>query len=391
MPETMTFEERIRAVLSGRLPDRVPFVPLLYYFAAAFAGTPTREFLTDMGAYRKAMDACFWEVGPWDAIYTLPFTMDAPDFDITWGGGVGMRPVLPEGETEGVQVLQAPESETLMVAEDYRRILSADFPGPAYPLLRFMVDLISRYSGLAPEKVWTRRLGRNGLKLAVKWMLELERWRIRGVPYFLGFSLEAPFDVFSMARGLTGFSLDLYRRADEIADASLKLAGSVAHLAWLACTATRIDRFLLLTHRSSNDFISPKVFAEAALPSIKLIAERLSAKGIVFGMHMDGNWDGNLEMMTDLPADTYFQFDGSTDIFRAREVLGDRYTIMGDVHSNMLALASASEVEDYCRRLISEVGAKGRFILSSGCEVPTNARPENVRRIIETVKRYGRY
>ncbi|MHB8895710.1 MAG: uroporphyrinogen decarboxylase family protein [Candidatus Geothermincolia bacterium] len=392
MPSLMSFEERLSTVLRGEVPDRVPFIPLLYYFAASYSGIPTREFLTDMRSYRKAMDSCFWEVGPWDAIYTLPFTMDAPNYDITWGGGLGMKPVLPTGETGAVQVLQAPESESLMEPEDYALIKTFDFPGKAYPLLRFMAELISRYTGMEPGAgLLLRRFIPGVARLGARWVLELERWRLRGVPYFISFSVEAPFDVFSMSRGLTGFALDLYRRPDEIGEASLELARSIAFLAHLACVATGVKRFLLLTHRSSNDFISPGVFEKLAFPSIKLIAEYLADRCISFGMHMDGNWGRNLEIMTDLPENTYFQFDGCTDIFRAREVLGDKYVIMGDVHPNMLALAGPSEVEEYCRRLIDEVGANGRFILSSGCEVPTNAKPENLRRIIETVKTYGRY
>ncbi len=133
------------------------------------------------------------------------------------------------------------------------------------------------------------------------------------------------------------------------------------------------------------------MFEELAYPSIQYVAEYLSRHGISFGMHMDGNWDKNLPIMADLPANTFFQFDGCTDIFRARSVLGDRHVIMGDVNSNMLALAGEAEVEEYCRKLIEKVGAKGRFILSSGCEVPTNARPENLRAIIEIARMYGRY
>lgn len=392
MPPAMTFEERLETVLGGRVPDRVPCIPLVYYFAGSFAGVPTREFLTSMKSYRKAMDACFWEVGPWDAMYPLPITMDAPDFEITWGAGLGMRPSLPSGDPGDQGIMQATETEPLMGPDDYSSILGYDFPGKAYPLLRFMVELVARFCGEEPGPgFWVRRFIPHGLRLAGKFGVELERWRIRGVPFFVGFSLEAPFDTFSMARGLTGFSIDLHRRGEEIRDATLKLAESMAYVARLACGITRNRRFLLLTHRSSNDFISPRHFERYAYPSVKYIAEYLASHGIAFGMHMDGNWDRNIEIMTDLPEGTYFQFDGRTDIFRAREILGDGFTLMGDVSANMLAFGSRTEVEDYCRRLIEEIGRNGRFILSSGCEVPSDAKPENVKAMIDSVKRFGRY
>jgi len=392
MPSAMKLEQRLDTVLHGGIPDRVPCIPLLYYFAAHYTGTPYRDFLTDMATYRAAMDACFWEVGPWDAMYPLPTTMDAPDFDITWGAGVGMKPALAAGGDGDELVMQLPETETLMEAGDYACIIANRFPGKIQPLLRFMGELVARLSEVeADTGFWAGRFVPHLFRLAARWVFELERWRVRGVPFFITFSLEAPFDTFSMARGLMEFSMDLHRRGEEIREASLRLSRGVALAARLSCAATRTRRFLLLVHRSSNDFISSVQFERYAYPALKHIAGYLDSHGILFGMHCDGNWDLNLELMTDLPADTYFQFDGSTDIFRARRVLGGRYTIMGDVPPDMLTIGSQSEVEEYCRRLIREVGREGRFILSSGCEVPSNARPENVRAMIGTAKSHGRY
>ena len=392
MATVMTPEKRLRTVLRGELPDRVPCVPLIYYFAASYAGVPFRDFLTSMNSYRAAYDTCFWQVGPWDAIYPLPFTMDAPDYDITWGAGVGMKPEVPSGDSDESQILQAPEAETLMEADDYAKIMGFNFPGKAYPMVRFMVELVSRFDKREPDwRFWLGSFIPHVLNLGLNWAIELERWRIKHVPMFISFSLEAPFDTFSMARGLTGFAIDLHKRGEEIRDAALKIAKSMAFAARLICVGTRNRRFLLLLHRTSNDFISPKQFELYAYPGVKYIADYLDSHGMIFGMHCDGNWDLNLEIMTDLPENTYFQFDSTTDIFRAREVLGDRFNIMGDVSADMLALAGPAEVEEYCLKLIREVGKKGRFILSSGCEVPSNAKPENVKIMIDTAKKHGWY
>lgn len=392
MATEMTREQRLDTVLHGGIPDRVPCVPLIYYFAARYARVPIRDFLLSMKAYREAIDRCFWELGPWDGMFPLPFTMDAPDWDITWGAGVGMKPEVPSGDGDDMQMLQAPESETLMVEEDYRKIMSFDFPGRTYPLARFMVELVSRYSEKEPNPAfWFSHFIPHAIKLGINWSVETERLRLKGVPMFMSFSLEAPFDTFSMARGLTGFAIDLHRRGEEIRDAALKLADSMAFSAMLVCKGARNLRFLLLLHRTSNDFISPKQFEQYAYPGIKHIADYLDSHGIIFGMHCDGNWDLNLEIMTSLPRNTYFQFDSTTDIFRARKVLGEKFNIMGDVSADMLALANPSEVEEYCLRLIREVGRNGRFILASGCEVPSNAKPENVKMMIDTAKKHGRY
>ena len=48
----------------------------------------------------------------------------------------------------------------------------------------------------------------------------------------------------------------------------------------------------------------------------------------------------------------------------------------------MLAFAEPAEVTDYCKKLMREIGAEGRFILGAGCEVPPNAKSENVRAML---------
>lgn len=63
--------------------------------------------------------------------------------------------------------------------------------------------------------------------------------------------------------------------------------------------------------------------------------------------------------------------------------------IMGDVPAALLKLGEPDEVDEYCRRLITELGADGGFILSTGCTLPLDAKPENVRAMIRSVSRYG--
>ncbi|MBU1670356.1 MAG: hypothetical protein KKF41_11800 [Actinobacteria bacterium] len=389
---TMTFEQRLSTVLAGRVPDRVPCIPLVYYFAASVAGISAYELISSMSAYRSAIDACFWEAGPFDAMYPLPISMDYPDFNVTYVGGTGLKPVMPRGPEDPTAMLQTPETQTLMAEDDYRAISESDAPGPAGPLLEYMVRLIARNHGEEPGYgVLARRFLPSFAILAGRWLAEMARWRRRGVPFFMSFGFEAPFDTFSMARGVTDISLDLKRRPDEVREAALRMASGMAFIAWMACTFTRVPRFLLMLHRTSNDFISPRQFAEVCYPGVKLIADYLAERGISFSMHCDGNWDANLEIMTTLPENSCFQFDGATDIFRASEVLGDRYVIMGDVDAGMLAYSEPEEVEAYCARLIKEVGANGRFILSSGCELPMNARLENVQAMVRAARTHGRY
>ena len=370
-------------MLDGEIPDRVPCIPLVYYFAATYAGVPYRDFTRSMAAYRRAMTRCFEEVGPWDAMYPLPVTMDAPRYEIVWGAGVGLKPADSDGSDDETQTFQFTESGGLIKAEDYERIAGFSSRLPELPYLSFLELLVARTADRKPGfRFWTGYLLPQIARFGARWAAEVTRWRLKRVPFFPGFSLEAPFDTFSMARGIEDFSVDIFRRGDELEAAVMKLARSYAAIAKHVCRVIRIPNFLLLVHRSSNDFISPAHYKRFCHPGIKLIADELANDGIVMAMHCDGDWTLNFEHMTDLPPNTVLQLDGFSDIRHARAVLGDRLTLMGDVRPDLLSFGEPSEVEAYCTELIRDVGSDGHFILSSGCEVPPNAKVENVRAMI---------
>jgi uroporphyrinogen-III decarboxylase len=73
--------------------------------------------------------------------------------------------------------------------------------------------------------------------------------------------------------------------------------------------------------------------------------------------------------------------DGETDLFKAKDVLGDHTCLMGDVPATMQCLGSRDEVYEYSARLIRELGPEG-FILQSGCDIAPNAKLENIRAMV---------
>jgi uroporphyrinogen-III decarboxylase len=73
--------------------------------------------------------------------------------------------------------------------------------------------------------------------------------------------------------------------------------------------------------------------------------------------------------------------DGETDIFKAKKILGNHMCLMGDVSASMLYLDEPEDVFDYSAKLIRMLGPEG-FILQSGCDIPANAKLENVRAMV---------
>ena len=52
----------------------------------------------------------------------------------------------------------------------------------------------------------------------------------------------------------------------------------------------------------------------------------------------------------------------------------------------MLWTGTPDDVSAYCDTLINMGMKKGGFMLGSGCEVPLNAKPENIKAMIDSVR-----
>ena len=79
-----------------------------------------------------------------------------------------------------------------------------------------------------------------------------------------------------------------------------------------------------------------------------------------------------------------------TDIFRAKEILGDTMCLCGNMPLTLLRAGTADEIEDYARRLIDVVGKDGGFIMSSNT-VLDDADPDRVKLWIDFTRKYGIY
>jgi uroporphyrinogen-III decarboxylase len=79
-----------------------------------------------------------------------------------------------------------------------------------------------------------------------------------------------------------------------------------------------------------------------------------------------------------------------TDIFRAKEVLGDHMCIQGGVPPTILQTGSPQDIEELCKKLIKVVGKNGGFILGPGSAIDY-AKSANIKAMVDSVKKYGWY
>jgi uroporphyrinogen-III decarboxylase len=91
----------------------------------------------------------------------------------------------------------------------------------------------------------------------------------------------------------------------------------------------------------------------------------------------------------DMPCGKAVYWFERTDIYRAKEVLGDTVCIRGNVSPSLMTTGSPEEVDASCRQLIEKVGRDGGFILDTAFGIPDEAPVENVRAMYHSVRKYS--
>jgi uroporphyrinogen decarboxylase len=374
----MNAHKRIEAAIKLQpLPGgEVPVAPLIITFTARLAGMKQAEIFSSVKAWRLAVDRVIDRIGPPDMYFAI-FPRDVPFSE-------GLHYKLPGRELGEDELFQLIEEE-VMLREDYERILK---DGYARWNLDYFVRLDpSLPAGARGRLILTLKFIRMGLRIRGN-AARLEK---RGVPPAFYGAIYPPFDFFSLARSINKFSLDLYdcpELVQKACEASLEPALASSMQPLMATGGKRVNIYPM---RSSATFINPKMFEKFALEHLKRMTEFFVKKGITPVLHCDANWTPLLPYFRELPqASCILELDEDTDIFKAKQILGDWMCLKGNVSAQLLAFGEVGEVEAYCEKLIREVGRGGGFILGSGCEVPLNARPENVQAMIRVARGWGR-
>jgi uroporphyrinogen-III decarboxylase len=372
--DSMTSDERVWAAIRLERPDRTPVIPtLLPEPAAGLAGVSQAEIANESGASVRAVFQVFDEYGGWDN----PYPASYKPIQLQAAGIFPMRMKIPGRELAEDVPFQLDEAEILQ-PEDYEKIADEGFE-------RFyQEDFIWRISDLTPDELsieMNDMAAGGGLFLG-----ECAQRNLR--PFFLGSGLH-PFFTLSLMRSMVAFTQDVYFRPEPVERAIARMTDDLIAERIDFIKKSGIDLWLLTEERAGGYFFPPRFFERFWWPQTKRIVEACWSEGIVTLFHLDTCWDKNIAYFRELPrGSVILELDGTTDIFAAKKALRDHACLKGDLSAALLSIGTPDEVEDYCKRLISEVGADGGFILGSGCSVPPTARPENFRAMIETGKRH---
>lgn len=373
IPETMTRRERVEAAIALEIPDRVPVMPLMFSFQFRHRGMNYVEAWRDLDkAFQATLDT-FDDLGGFDIL---------PKTNMYWpllGGRFSqapMRALIPGKQLPEDSWIQIDE-RGLFSRDDYDRIASVGWNA-------FWDEHFEEMSGKSIEK---EKVVQNAL--LERYCREMQVCEERGIPVLLGTTVDSVLMAFSISRTMTQFIIDLYEVPDKVQAAMDASCDDLIQNALDTIAITKRPLAWIVLERGSGSICSLDMFERFEWPYLQRYVDAFASEGITSWFHLDTDWSLNLPYFRKLPkGKCVADLDGTTDIFRANEILGGHMCISGDVPASLLTLGRPDEVQNYCRRLIDVVGKDGGFILSTGCECPIDARFENVKIMIETAKCY---
>lgn len=212
-----------------------------------------------------------------------------------------------------------------------------------------------------------------------------------GYPVAFGAFCKAPFDTLGdTLRGTQPILKDMYRRPEKLLEALDVVADFTIKSLLTAPNAANIFMVTYPLHKGADGWMSQKQFDTFYWPSLKKVMDAFIKEGLIQNMFAEGGFNSRLETINEFPKGSVCWYFDRTDMFKAKEVLGAKCAIQGNVPSSLVITGNPADMKAYCRKLIEECGKGGGFILSAGA-VADNPRLENLRAMVEAVNEYGYY
>jgi uroporphyrinogen-III decarboxylase len=212
-----------------------------------------------------------------------------------------------------------------------------------------------------------------------------------GFPNILGGFTKAPFDTIGdTLRGTRGIIMDMYRQPEKLLEALEAITPIMINMGLGSAQQTGNPQIFMPLHKGADGFLSDEQFKKFYWPTFKAVMLGLIEGGCIPFPALEGHWGSRLKIIQDIPRGKTMWMVDQTDMAKAKETLGKNACLIGNVSSSMLKLGTPQDVRDYAKKLIDTAGKGGGFIMSNGAFFD-EAKPENVKAMVEFTKEYGVY
>ena len=140
---------------------------------------------------------------------------------------------------------------------------------------------------------------------------------------------------------------------------------------------------LCLADHATGDLVSAETYRDFLMPVHKEIIHEL---GCPIVLHICGDTTNRLEYIVQAGFDC-FHFDSKVDAVRAKQIVGDRMSLVGNVNNPETLLSGTPE--DVRREVFYALDA-GVEIVAPECAVPLTTPNRNLRAVVEAAREYER-
>jgi MtaA/CmuA family methyltransferase len=339
--------ERVKAVITGKIPDRVPVCLHNCFMAAREAGVPMAKFRTDPEAIAKAYLISLEKYGHDCLLLDIDTTMLAEAM-----GAVGEF-----SEDEPAKIVK-PAIQSLKEVDKLK---------VANPETDARIPALVEATRILAKQV--------GSEVALR-----------------GNADQAAFDLACMVLGISSFLEVLAAEPDN--PAIFKLL-EICYQSHLAVHRALIKAGATFTSMGDSlcgpDVCSPRTFQKFGRPFEERLVKELAAEGCFTAIHICGDTSLILDQLAEYDF-CGFELDYKTDAIQAKRTAGARHVLFGNVDpSGVLALGTPDYVRQKTRELISSWKPGGLFVLNAGCALPASTPSENICAFVQTAHEVGVY
>ena len=230
----------------------------------------------------------------------------------------------------------------------------------------------------------------------VEWFKEIGNFgnemEALGYPSSAGGVTLAPYDLLpDMLRGMRGSMLDMYRQKDKVLEVCENTLLPMCIQKGVQGAEKRVNKKVFIPlHRGAEGFMSIKQFETFYWPTFKKLLLALIDAGLTPAPFLEGDYTSRLKYFLELPKGKIVCHFDSTDIFKAKEILGGHVCIQGNMPASLLQSSTPDTIKEYTKKLIDVVGKDGGYIMSCRSSMD-EADPALVKVWIDYTKEYGQY
>jgi uroporphyrinogen-III decarboxylase len=386
MADKMTPFERIEAAYRMEVPDRVPVAPIINYHIAYVAGLSIKEMHTEPEKLVQAtldnLDLVGDNIDPNQIVLDHLSMLGRAGWDQVTLDWRIYEDFPPKGNIPNL--FEKP------IIEDYDEVMERGFA----PIL---------FNKKLENKIWSRSIDdflyyqyEYRERWAAAWRGFVEK---TGIPLLKGGRACHPLDLLQYYRGIFNLTMDIYEQPEKVKQMCDWL---VEYEAFHSMDIARIfgagevpGADTIFFYNGGPPGMSPGIYDEFYWPYAKKMIDIFVTRGFKVWNHWDNDHTPFLETIkqvtSGLPKGKIVMDFEKTNMKKAKEILGGTVCSYGNVPSAMLVYGTPEQVDAYCKQLIDDCAEGGGFILGSECEAPWDSKPENMRTMIQAVKKHNPY